>query len=124
MFAMELAEVGRLHVSAVNMNDRLEHNIMLKPAQGHSGRLGKLVDDAKFYETAMHVGNLSHYTKMGYLNSIIGLKAQGLVPGGILGKGNRRTFTASPIRRHWTDCSRIRSSVVIPIASSSSTSKR
>ncbi len=89
MFAMELAKVGRLHVSAINMNDRLEHNIMLKPAQGHSGRLGGLVDDAKCYATAMHVGNLSRYTKMGCLNSIIGLRAQGLVPGGIHGKGNR-----------------------------------
>ncbi len=37
-FAMELTKPGRFHVSAVNMNDRLEHNIMLKPAQGHSGR--------------------------------------------------------------------------------------
>ncbi len=62
MFAMELTKVGRFHVSAVNMNDRLEHNIMLKPAQGHSGRLGGLVDDAKRYATAMHVGHCVAYT--------------------------------------------------------------
>ena len=116
MFAMELAKVGRLHVSAINMNDRLEHNIMLKPAQGHSGRLGGLVDDAKCYATAMHVGNLSHYTKKGYLNSIIGLRAQGLVPGGILGTGNRTHIYCVPqppplngllpnsLQRRNTDC--------------------
>ncbi len=86
---MELTKVGRFHVSAVNEDDMLPHNLMVKPAQGHSGRLGGLVDDAKCYASAMHVGNLCHYTKMGFLDTIIGLRAQGLVPGGILGKGQR-----------------------------------
>ncbi len=97
MCAMEMTKVGRFHVSAVNKNDRgLLHNLMVRPAQGYSGRLGGLVDDALCYASAMHVGNLCHYTKMGFLDTIIGLRAQGLVPGGILGRGQRTHIYCVP----------------------------
>ena len=88
MFAIEQSKSGRYQVSALT-RDRKEFNIMIRAVQGHSGQLGRMLDENKAFAKMEHVADISHYTKIAHLETIIGTKAPGLVPGGIKNAGDR-----------------------------------
>ena len=70
----------------------------------------------KAFVKVQEVASLTHYTKISHLPTIVGIKGQGLVPGGLTGKGDRTHLyatTAVPekdgtlpneYRRRGTDC--------------------
>ena len=62
---------------------------MIRAVQGHSGRLGKIIEAEKAFVKVDKVASITHYTKIAHLNTIAGMKGQGLVPGGIRNRGDR-----------------------------------
>ncbi len=115
MFAMEVSKPGRYQDSALGPS-RTNFNLMIRAVQGHSGRLGKIITAEKAFVKVEKVAPITHYTKIAHLNTIVGMKGQGLVPGGLTGKGDRTQLYATTAvpekdgtlpnehRRRGTDC--------------------
>ncbi len=62
MFAVEVSKPGRYQVSALS-GDRTNFNLMIRAVQGHSGRLGKIIEKEKAFVKVDKVAAISHYTK-------------------------------------------------------------
>ncbi len=90
MYAIEVSSSrkDRFQVSALS-GDRKEFNLMIRAVQGHSGQLGRVLEDNKAFTKIEEVADLSHYSKICHLDTIIGTNAQGLVPGGVKNAGDR-----------------------------------
>jgi hypothetical protein len=90
MYAIQVSqsEKDNFQASAI-CGDRKELNIMIRAVPGHSGKLGDQIEDDKAFTRVRDLEAISHYSKVVYLDSMIGVKGKGIIPGGVHNKSDR-----------------------------------
>jgi hypothetical protein len=90
MYAIQVSQSEKNNFQASALcGDRKEFNIMIRNVQGHSGKLGDQIEDDKAFTRVRDLEAISHYSKVVYPDSMIGVNGKGINPGGVHNKSDR-----------------------------------